>query len=423
MRVRGVKYQHRVLSLLAFLSILTYLDRVCIAVAGPRMQDSLHIRPEQWGWVTSVFFLSYSIFEIPTGVLGDRIGARRVLTRIVLWWSVFTTLTGVASNYVVLLAVRFLFGVGEAGAYPNISTVLSRWIPARRRAFGWGIVFMMSQVGAGFAPLLVVPIQVRYGWQASFFVFGFAGILWGAVWYWWFRDSPREKAGITEAELHEIGDLPRAKHLHLPWGFALRTPAMWQIGGIGGCYLYVMAFFASWLQTYLVKGRGFSEAALVFSSLPYLLGACAAFAGGFASDGLVRRLGLKAGRRSLGACCLSASAVFLTASVLTRSNTWALICLSLAYTGILLQQPSVGAVILDIGRKNAGAVFAFMNTVANAASALSTVTFGYLVAHFNYKAPFVPMVAALAFGAFLWTQIDPTKELVVREEEVGAGVA
>ena len=125
-----MKYQHRVLGMLSLLSVITYLDRVCIAVAGPRMQDALHISPEAWGWVTSVFFLSYSAFEIPTGALGDRIGPRRVLTRIVTWWSAFTALTGTVSNYYVLLLVRFCFGAGEAGAYPNASAVIARWIPA-----------------------------------------------------------------------------------------------------------------------------------------------------------------------------------------------------------------------------------------------------------------------------------------------------
>ncbi len=114
-----MKYQHRVLGMLSLLAVITYLDRVCIAVAGPRMQDALHISPQEWGWVTSVFFLSYSAFEIPTGALGDRIGPRRVLTHVVAWWSVFTSLTGAVSSYYILLLVRFCFGAGEAGAYPN----------------------------------------------------------------------------------------------------------------------------------------------------------------------------------------------------------------------------------------------------------------------------------------------------------------
>ena len=95
---------------------VTYLDRVCISVAGPRMQEELHIGPIGWGWVTGVFTISYCLFEIPTGILGDRIGPRRVLTRIVLWWSAFTAMTGAVTSYYPLLVARFLFGAGEAGA-------------------------------------------------------------------------------------------------------------------------------------------------------------------------------------------------------------------------------------------------------------------------------------------------------------------
>ena len=254
--------------MLSLLAIITYVDRVCIAVAGPRMQDELGISPEAWGWVASVFFLSYGAFEIPTGLLGDRIGPRKVLTRIVLWWSAFTSLTGVVSSYPVLLLVRFCFGMGEAGAYPNASIVIARWIPERLRARAWGVVWMTSQVGAAISPLLVVPIMMRYGWRAAFFVFGFAGVLWAAAWYWWFRDWPQEKPGVTQAELREIGSDHAERHGGMPWGRALADGTFWRIAAVGACYVYAIAFFQSWLQTYLVRGRGYTEAALVLSSLP-----------------------------------------------------------------------------------------------------------------------------------------------------------
>jgi MFS family permease len=418
-----MKYQHRVLGMLSLLSIITYVDRVCIAVAGPRMQDSLNISPQAWGWVTSVFFLSYSAFEIPTGALGDRIGPRRVLTRIVLWWSAFTSLTGAVSNYLVLLLVRFCFGMGEAGAYPNASIVISRWIPAPNRARAWGVVWMTSQIGAAISPLLVVPIQMRYGWQASFYLFGFVGVVWAAVWYAWFRDVPSEKTGVSAAELQEIGAEPPVPH-GMPWGPALRSGTFWRIAAIGACYVYAIAFFQSWLQTYLVKGRGYTEAALVLSSLPYVVGACANGLGGLSSDWLVRRYGLRTGRRTLGVVGLGSAAVFMAANILATDGTWALVFLSLAYAGILLQQPNLCAVCLDTGRKHAGAVFGFMNTAANAASAMSSVAFGYLVAYFgNYDAPFVPMVATLCLGAWLWLRLDPSDELFPEEEPARAVTA
>jgi MFS family permease len=407
-----MKYQHRVLGMLSLLSVITYLDRVCIAVAGPRMQDALHISPEAWGWVTSVFFLSYSAFEIPTGALGDRVGPRRVLTRIVVWWSAFTALTGTVSNYSILLLVRFCFGAGEAGAYPNASAVIARWIPVAKRSRAWGTVWMTGQVGAAVSPLLVVPIQMRYGWRAPFFVFGLLGVVWSLGWYAWFRDSPHEKAGVTEAELREIGSAPGLQHHGMPWATALRIPAFWRMAAIGACYVYALGFFQSWLQTYLVRGRGFSEAALVLSSLTYAVGATANGLGGLAGDWMVKRHGLRNGRRLLGVAGLSAAALSLTAAIFAPSGNVALVCLSCAYGGILFQQPTLCALCLDVGRKNAGAVFGFMNTAANAASALSAVVFGYLVAYFgNYNTPFIPMVALLSLGALLWLQVDATREL------------
>src|SRR5579862_1892563 len=185
-----MRYRNKVLGLLSLLLVITYLDRVCISVAGPRIQEALSLSPLAWGWVTGVFTLSYALFEIPSGALGDRIGPRRVLTRIVLWWSVFTSLTGMVTGYYPLLVTRFLFGAGEAGAFPNASIAVARWFPMQERGRAIGIWLMASQVGGAIAPLLVVPIQARYGWRASFFVFGVLGIGWATAWYAWFRDSP-----------------------------------------------------------------------------------------------------------------------------------------------------------------------------------------------------------------------------------------
>ena len=410
--------------MLSLLSVITYLDRVCIAVAGPRMQDALHISPEAWGWVTSVFFLSYSAFEIPTGALGDRIGPRRVLTRVVTWWSAFTVLTGTVSSYYALLVVRFCFGAGEAGAYPNASAVIARWIPVAKRTRAWGIVWMTAQVGAAFSPLLVVPIQIRYGWRAPFFVFGVVGVVWSVAWYVWFRDSPHEKAGVTQAELREIGSAPGLQQHGMPWAVALRISALWRIAAIGVCYVYALGFFQSWLQTYLVRGRGYTEAALVLSSLPYIVGACANGLGGFVSDSLVRRLGLRRGRRTLGVFGLSFAAVSMAAAVLTSSDGWSLAFLSLAYAGILLQQPNLCAVCLDTGKAHAGAVFGFMNTAANLASSIEALAFGYLVAYTgNYTAPFIPMLTLLCLGAVMWLKLDPSRDIFEEEETTAPSAA
>jgi ACS family glucarate transporter-like MFS transporter len=402
-----------VLGLLSLLSVITYLDRVCISVAGPRIQGDLHISTVAWGWVTGVFAVSYAVFEIPSGAMGDRIGPRRVLTRIVLWWSAFTSLTGAVSNYYLLLLTRFCFGMGEAGAYPNASVAIARWFPAHQRASASGMIWMASQMGGAIAPLLVVPIQVQYGWRASFYAFGFLGVAWGVAWYRWFRDSPAEKPGVSRAELEETsGLLPKAHH-GLPWGNALRSGNLWAIMAMTACYVYTIYFFQSWFHTYLVKGRGYSESDLLLTFLPYLVGAFANGCGGFASDALARRFGLKWGRRSVGLVGFGSAALFTVAVVLTEQRISTLIFLSLVYGGVTFQQPTVFAVCLDIGGEYAGAVTAAMNTAGNLGSLVSSVMFGYLVNRYgNYDLPFIPMAVLLVIGAFLWLKIDATRQLI-----------
>jgi len=407
-----MKYRHRVLGLLILLFAITYIDRVCISVAGPRMQEDLNIDPVGWGWVTAMFTLSYCLFEIPTGALGDRLGPRRVLTRVVLWWSAFTSLTGMVSNYYLLLITRFCFGAGEAGAFPNASIVVSRWFPASQRASISGVMLMASQIGGAIAPLLVVPIQIRYGWRASFYVFGAVGVIWAAVWYTWFRDSPAEKPGVSLPELAETADLPRTPAHGFPWRIALGSESVLAMMGMAFCYVYVYTFFQTWFHTFLVRGRGFSEGSLVLSALPYAVAACANLTGGAASDALVRRLGLKWGRRSIGIAGLGSACLFTLAAMFTRHHLLTIIFLSLVYGAITFQQSGVFGVCLDIGRKHAGSMVGLMNTSAQVGGLLSSVAYGYIVERFgSYDAPFVPMVAVLGLGALLWFRIDASREL------------
>lgn len=413
-----MKYRHRVLLLLFLLSIVTYLDRVCISVAGPRMQADLGITPERWGWVVGIFALSYAAFEIPSGALGDRIGPRKVLTRIVIWWSAFTTLTGFARNYSMLLPIRFLFGAGEAGAYPNSSASIARWFPTVERARAHGIVWMASRIGGAISPLLVVPIQARYGWRTSFYVFGILGVVWAAIWYNWYRDRPSEMAGVTAAETKEIGELPAIAHRGLPWSIALRSRNFRVILWMYFTYCYGSFFFLSWLHTYLVKGRGFSEKDLLLSTFPFILGAIANLLGGFTSDAMVRRLGLKNGRRTVAIFGLGMSALFTIATILTANKYLALAFLALSYAGSDFMLPTAWAVCLDIGKKYAGSVTGAMNSAGQVGSFISSVLFGYFVDYSgSYDFPLIPMTAMLIVSAALWLKIDATEALIPEDEQ------
>ena len=311
-----------------------------------------------------MFSLSYCLFEIPTGALGDRSGPRRVLTRVVLWWSAFTSLTGAVWNYGLLLIARFCFGAGEAGAFPNASVVVARWFPATQRASMSGVLLMASQIGGAIAPLLVVPIQMHYGWRASFYIFGLTGLLWAAVWYAWFRDFPAEKPGVS---LDELKETVRAEPVHakaFPWRKALRSESVLAILVMAFCYIYVYTFFQTWFHTFLVRGRGFSEESLVLSALPYAVAACANLMGGAASDALVRRLGVKWGRRSIGIAGLGSACLFTIASMITRQQSLTVVLLALVYGGITFQQAGVFGVCLDIGQQYAGSVVGLMNAAA-----------------------------------------------------------
>ncbi|MCY7350419.1 MAG: MFS transporter, partial [Cytophagaceae bacterium] len=171
-----MKLRYRVLGFLVLLSIITYLDRVCISLLGKSIKADLGLSNEQFGWVLGSFSLAYALFEVPTGALGDRLGPRRVLTRIVIWWSGFTALTGTAFNLVSLMVVRFLFGIGEAGAYPNASIVIARWFPAHETARAQAFIWAAGRLGGAIAPPIVLGVSAVAGWRVSFFVIAFIGV-------------------------------------------------------------------------------------------------------------------------------------------------------------------------------------------------------------------------------------------------------
>lgn len=399
--------------MLFLLSSITFLDRVCLSVAGPRVQAELGLTPEMWGWVMGVFTLSYSLFEIPSGAMGDRFGPRKTLSRIVVWWSAFTTLTGFVSTFRSLLIVRFLFGAGEAGAYPNSSAVVARWFPVAERARAHSVIWMAGLLGAGFTPMVVVPIQIRYGWRASFLCFGGLGIVWAIVWHRWFRDNPTQNSGVSDTELAEIGASPTRVHVPLPWVTVLRSRNFYMIVLSYFCYCFASNFYLTWLHTYLQRGRNMSESQMaVASTFPFIFGAMTNLMWGWLGDSLVSRKGLRTGRRAIGAIGLAGGGVFLMAAVIAPSNLLAVVFLTLAYCCMISVLSAAWAVCLDVGRQWAGSLTGAMNTAGQLGSLTSTVAFGYMVAYFHsYSIPLIPLSAALLAGACLFYRIDPCEQI------------
>ena len=363
------------------------------------MQDALHISPAEWGWVGSLFTIGYALFEVPSGYWGDRIGARRVLTRIVIWWSAFTAITGMVSGYPLLLVVRFLFGAGEAGALPNAGVAISNWFPPEKRGRALGLYTMCTQIGGALSPVIVLPIQQAYGWRMSFYVFGCIGVFWSAVWFWKFRDSPD---GVPAR-----GSLSH----RAPWRSIMSGSNVWYIMAVAFCYVYTLGFFQTWLHTYLERGRGFNEQSLLLSALPFIFAAVANLLGGFACDWLAKRVGLKWSNRAVGIAGLLLSGVFMASAFLVTSQFPLILCLSMGYAGLTFQQPAVFTTCLDIGGPKGGAVLGMMNTAGQIGAAVSSVTFGYIVkATNNYDAPLAPMAAFLFIGMLLWARVDTTRQ-------------
>ena len=414
-----MKTRYKVLAFLFLVSTISYLDRVCLSVAGPSMQSDLGLRPDQWGWVVGSFVLTYALFAVPTASLGDRYGARKVLTLIVLWWSAFTFLTGAARNYPMLIVTSLLFGLGESGAYPNATGALSRWFPKAERARAVGVVWMAARIGGALAPIMVVPILKAHGWRAPFYLFAGTGLVWAAVWYGWYRDNPAEKKGLKPVELEELQKEPKTAagprgHAGAPWALVLRNRNVQYLMAMYFAYCFGGYFYQSWLPTYLVKGRGFTQAQMaLWSSLPFILGACGNLIGGATSDFLGKKYGLKIARRTVGAAGLGMAGLLELAAMLTHNSTLAAIFLGLGFGFMDCMMPASWAACLDIGRKYAGTVSGAMNMAGQTGSFLSSIVFGYMVRAFDsYDLPLVPMAIALFIASSLWLKIDPTKPLV-----------
>lgn len=422
--MKPTNVRRRVLGMLFLLSIITYLDRVCISVAAPAMQNELNMTPSQLGLVFGIFTLAYGIFEIPSGWMGDRFGPRRVLTRIVLWWSAFTAVTGAVTNFITLLIARFLFGAGEAGAYPNSSCAISRWFPARERARAQGLVWMASRLGGAIAPFLVIPLQHAFGWRAVFYIFSLIGVVWAAAWYLWFRDDPREQATVNQAEIDLIDATPSTHAL--PFRSLMASSNLWAVMLMYHFYCYGSYWYIAWTPTYLAQAKGMSGSLLAaYSALPFLLGAVANGLGGLVGDLLVARLGVTRGRRIVGMLGVSLGGVFMLLSLAIDNPFVAAGVLALGFAASDFMLPTCWAVCLDIGKEHAGTVTGAMNTAGQMGATIMAYGFGVLVESYGWNWPLVIMAAFSFVSALIWLRIDPT-DLLVREAPTAyprAGVA
>jgi MFS family permease len=396
------------------LSVITYLDRVCIATAAASIRQELKLGAIQMGLVFSAFTLAYALFEIPSGWLADTIRPRKVLTRIVLWWSVFTMATGLAWDFASLLSFRFLFGAGEAGAFPAVSRSFSEWFPARERGRAHGVIFMGTRVGGALAPPAALALITRFGWRPSFWMFGTLGVVWAAIWWKWFRDDPQHHPSVNPAELQIIhdGGTP-LKHQTLEWrrlcnrNFLFVCLTYFAFG-------YGLYFYLTWLPTYLREALGFSATgAGMWSSIVLLSGAGSSIVGGLWTDGWSKKYGLKMGRCGVLSTTLVASGAVLGAAALTKSPIASAALIAIAAGIADLSIAAAWAVCHDIGGEAAGTVTACMNTFANFAGVIAPIAMGYAVQSYG-SWTFPMLVTALVYiaGGAIALYVDPNKPIL-----------
>ncbi|MDB5675394.1 MAG: transporter [Sphingomonas bacterium] len=406
-----MKKRHLVVALLAGLSVITFLDRMVIAVTGPAIQRDLDIDPISWGWVLSAYVLAYSVFEIPSGAMGDRRGYRRELSRITVWWSFFTLITALCRNVWQIAAARFLFGAGAAGAYPNISGVLYRWLPASERARGQGVIWSASRLGGALAPLLLVPLELLVGWRWVFVIMGLIGIGWVLAWRLFYVERPADMPGISQAELGEIPDRGDSLHSGTPWRQLFALPQLWLIAAAYFFYAFGAWFFFSWFPTWLIKARGFSTAEMgLYAAFPFLMGVIANLAGGVLCDWLERRIGIGRAYRLIAATCLATTAVLMFALAHVQNGV-AVILLAGASFGVMdLMLPSAWAMCMAIGGRLGGTATAVMNTFGNFGGFVCAAAFGYIVKGAgDYDLPLQCVAAMVLVSAGLFALVDCTR--------------
>ena len=397
------------------LGIITYIDRVCISKSQPFIVHDLGLTEKQMGTVFGAFGLAYALFEIPTGWMGDRIGPRRMLMRVVAFWSLFTALTGYAWNYASMVVCRFLFGAGEAGAFPNMTKMFTIWLPQRERGMAQGITWLSARWGGAFTPLLVVWVLSFMSWNHAFLRFGGLGGIWAVLFFRWFRDNPREHPGVNAAELAlmEGSEHNLDSHAHVPWGKFLRSPTVLLLWLYYFCISYVWYFYITWLPKYMTEVLHFDpqdKTGALLGGLPLLLGGMGCFIGGWLANRLIDRVGgLGKARRIVGVLGTLGAGGMLVAATFMGNPVLAMIAMGLSgFCNDLTMSGAWGA-CMDVGGKCAGTLSGSMNMMGNLGGALGPYLTPYILAASGHSWNVVIWVAAGTYlvAALCWVFIDP----------------
>ena len=439
--------RHTVLAFAATLAVVTYVDRVCIAQAAPFIRSELGLSASQMGLAFSAFSLAYGLFEIPGGWLGDRIGPRKVLMRVVVMWSFFTAATGYAWNLASLVVARFLFGAGEAGCFPNLTKAFMNWLPREERTRAQAIMWLSARWAGAFTPLLVIWVMSWLSWRNTFVLFGAAGVVWAILFYRSFRDHPKDHPGVNAAELALLKDNApdSVGHPDVPWGRMLASRSVWLLWVQYFCLTYGWFFYVTWLPTYLRETRGLElnqNAFMVWlerglsgqfapetsqkillaalAGIPLFVGGIGCLVSGFATRQLVRITGnIALTRRVLAVGGFSGAAALLVTSLYIRDPLLAMLSMGAASFCNDLTMPGSWSTCMDIGGKFAGTLSGSMNMMGSFGGMLAPLVVGVILdaTGHNWAITFWISGAIYLLGGICWLWIDPVTPILPEEAE------
>ena len=400
------------------LAVITYIDRVAISFALPYIGKDLDLSSIQQGWVLTAFALAYSLFEIPGGFLGDWMGPRRVILRIVLWWSFFTAATGWAWNFVSLVTARFLFGAGEAGCFPNLTKMFTVWLPGRERVRAQGLMWMSARWGGAFTPPLAAAVITWVGWRHAFEMCGVLGIIWAAAFFLWYRDNPLDNPKLNAAERDLLrGSQDASSRSAAPWRKLVSSGRVWLL-----CWQYFFLsygwyFNITWLPTYLREARGMDVAqAALFGILPLFMGGLGNPVSVFLGERLLRSTkSVDRTRRIVASLGFAGACAFLMVTTYMQDARAAVISIALASFFNDLAMPPSWAATMDMGGRYAGTLAGAMNSWGNLGGAVAPAVIGYVLAWTNHNWNVAFYISAVLYAAAIpcWIFLDSVTPLAV----------
>jgi MFS transporter, ACS family, glucarate transporter len=410
---KPTRARHWVVVFAVTLAILAYIDRVCISQAAPIISRDLGLSKAQMGLVFSAFGLAYALFEIPGGWLGDWMGPRRVLMRIVMWWSIFTAATGGVWSFTSLWVTRFLFGAGEAGCFPNLTKAFTTWLPQDERVKAQGIMWMFARWGGAFTPPLVILTFQYVSWRLAFMLFGGLGIIWAVFFYSWFRDNPRDQPAVNAAEL---AMLPNSEglasgHGDVPWKRMVSSRSVWLLWAQYFCISYPWYFYITWLPTYLQEYRHLTpRESSTYAIVPLFFGGFGNLMCGFLSSRLAHWTGsVKTSRRITGTVGFFGAAMFLLLSMHLHDPFWGMAAMGFASFCNDLVMPGAWGACMDVGGRYAGTLSGSMNMMGNLAGFVAPALGGLILQRTggDWNLFLYTMVGMYLLGTLCWPFIDP----------------